>query len=430
MTVAIIGGGWAGLAAAVTLAEQQIPVKLFESAAQLGGRARRVILNGLPLDNGQHILLGAYRETLRLLELVGINVKDTCYAPPLTLQVTPNFRLQAANLPAPLHLGVGLLFSKGISFSEKLSAVRFLRVLKRMRFHVAHELSVTGLLAQQRQSTRLNDLLWHPLCLAALNTPPQNASAQIFVNVLRDAFFSTRDASRLLLPRVDLGVLFPDAAADYLNAHGASLNYNHRIQGVEMHADVFTLQHAQGSESFKYVISAVAPFHVAKLLGHIPALQSSMAQLVTWEYQPIYTVYLQYDASIRLPFPMLGLSQTISQWVIDRRLTQQPGLLAVVISAQGEHETWSHEILVQRVQDELRQALGIDANPRWTQVIAEKRATFTCSPQLARPENQTPVPGLYLAGDYTASDYPATLEAAIRSGVNSARLVLSSLKQR
>ena len=427
MTVAIIGGGWAGLAAAITLTQQQISVKLFESAAQFGGRARRLNLNGAALDNGQHILIGAYRETLRVMQLVGVEINHVCYAPPLTLAVSPSFRLQAASLPAPWHLGVGLFRCKGISLPEKLAALRFLLELKRSHFAIDPTISVTTLLDQQRQGARLNDFLWHPLCLAALNTPPANASAQVFVNVLRDAFFSTSDASRLLLPRLDLGALFPDAAARYLLTHGAGLSLNQRVHHVDFQDACFTVHHAQGTENFTHVISAVAPFHLAKLLGNIPAMQSIIAQLSTWDYQPIYTVYLQYDASVRLDFPMLGLSQSIGQWVIDRRLTGQPGLWAVVISAQGAHTAWSHEELALKIQEELKRTLGISAKPHWTQVIAEKRATFSCIPQLSRPDNQTPLPGLCLAGDYTASEYPATLEAAVRSGVNSARLILSNL---
>ena len=235
MAVAIIGGGWAGLAAAVTLAEQGVPVTLFESAAQFGGRARRVVINGIPLDNGQHILLGAYRETLRLLDQVGINIKQACFAPDLRLQVEPGFILQAAGLPAPWHLGFGLLRSKGISLREKISAARFLLALKRLQFRVDPELTVAELLAQQGQSAKSNNFLWHPLCLAALNTPPHNAAAQIFINVLRDSFFAARDDSRLLLPRVDLGAFFPDAAANFLSARGANLHCNRRIQRIDIH---------------------------------------------------------------------------------------------------------------------------------------------------------------------------------------------------
>ena len=425
MSVAIIGGGWAGLAAAVTLAERRVPVTLFESAAQLGGRARRVSLHGLALDNGQHILIGAYRETLRILELVGINAADACFAPPLTLRVTPGFQLQAAPLPAPWHLGVGLLRSQGITLREKFSAMRFLLALKRLKFRVDPQLTVAHLLARQGQSANLNDFLWQPLCLAALNTPPELADAQIFINVLRDTFFARRDDSRLLLPRVDLGALFPDAAEGYLNAHGAHLYCNQRIQSLDIQGGAFALHHAQGTAHFSQVICALPPFRIAPLFEHIPALQPLATQMSGWDYQPIYTIYLQFDASIHLPFPMLGLSQMLSQWVFDRKLTQQPGLLAVVISARGPHEALSHDDLVAQVRTELAQALGITATPRWSQVIAEKRATFSCTPNLQRPQNQTALPGLYLAGDYTASGYPATLEAAVRSGVASARLVLS-----
>jgi len=425
LTVAIIGGGWAGLAAAVTLAQQQVPVTLFESAAQLGGRARRVNIHGLALDNGQHILIGAYRETLRLLVQVGIRIEDTCFAPPLTLQVEPGFRLQAAALPAPWHLGLGLLRAQGISWREKLSAVRFLSALKHEHFRVDADRNVAALLAQHGQSAKLNNYLWHPLCLAALNTPPDQASAQVFINVLRDAFFAQRDDSRLILPKIDLGALFPDAAATFLKSHAAKVYCNQRIQGITFQNSNYVLHHALGTEIFSQVICAVPPFRIAQLFENLSPMQPIVTQLSAWHYQPIYTVYLQYDAQVHLPFPMLGLSQGMSQWVFDRRLMQQPGLLAVVISAQGAHESLSHEALVKQVRKELKQSLNISATPNWTQVIAEKRATFSCTPNLERPKNQTPLPGLYLAGDYTASDYPATLEAATRSGVVSAHLVLT-----
>jgi squalene-associated FAD-dependent desaturase len=427
MQVAIIGGGWSGLAAAVTLAEQHIPVTLFESAAQLGGRARRVEINGLALDNGQHILLGAYRETLRVMAQVGVTPEDACYAPPLTLQVAPAFYLQATRLPAPWHLAIGLLRSRGISLHDKFAALHFLNALKHTQFNVASDLTVAVLLAQYKQSAALNDYLWHPLCLAALNTPPYDAAAQVFVTVLRDAFFGTRDDSRLLLPRLDLGRLFPDAAARYIQTHGGTLRLNQGIQRVEHHAQGYALHHAQGVENFSHVICAVAPFRVASLLGHLVPLHTTIEQINTLHYQAIYTIYLQYAAAVRLPFPMLGLTQTLSQWIFDRgALANQAGLMAVVISAAGAHEKLSHAALAATVANELRENLGLVTPPAWTQVIAEKRATFACTPNLSRPKNVTALPELWLAGDYTASDYPATLEAAVRSGITCARLTIKA----
>lgn len=429
MSVAIIGGGWAGLAAAVTLAENNISVTLFESAAQLGGRARRVEINGLALDNGQHILIGAYRETLRLLTTVGIDVGTLCHAPPLTLQVMPDFYLRAAPLPAPWHLGFGLFKSRGIPFRDKLSAVRFLGALKRSAFRVLPDTSVSALLTQHRQSPALNDYLWHPLCLAALNTPPPAASAQIFVNVLRDAFFGTRDDSKLILPRVDLGQLFPDPAARFITAQRGVVRLNHRIQRVELADKGFALHSQQETEHFTHVICAVPPFRVCDLLDQLSPLQPVLDQIAAFQYQPIYTVYLQYDASMRLPFPMLGLSKTLSQWVFDRgALSGQAGLMAVVISAEGKHESLPHTALAESAMRELHEQLGFPAQAKWMQVIAEKRATFSCLPSTARPANITPVAGLLLAGDYTASDYPATLESAVRSGIQCALSIQEAMR--
>ena len=428
MSVAVIGGGWAGLAAAVTLAAQDIPVTLFESAAQLGGRARRVEINGLALDNGQHILIGAYRETLRLLETVDVDINTVFYAPPLTLQVAPSFFLSAAHLPAPWHLALGFLKSRGISLHDKLSAMGFLLALKRDAFRIAPDFSVAALLAQHRQSDALNDYLWHPLCLAALNTPPHLASAQIFINVLRDAFFGTREDSRLLLPRVDLGQLLPDPAARFITARGGEIRLNQRVQRVEM-ADVgFALYNDQGIEHFTQVICAVPPFRVRDLLGQLPSLQGVLDQIAALRYQPIYTVYLQYAATTRLPFPMLGLSKTLCQWVFDRgALSGQAGLMAAVISAEGAHETLPHAALAEQVMRELHEHQGLPAQANWTQVIAEKRATFSCLPSIERPTNITPIPGLFLAGDYTASDFPATLESAVRSGIQCALSIREAL---
>lgn len=429
MAVAVIGGGWAGLAAAVTLAERSIPVTLFESAPQLGGRARRVEINGLALDNGQHILIGAYHETLRLLAKVGVGVETACYAPPLTLQVSPAFYLSAASLPAPLHLGLGLLTSRGISFREKLSAVRFLSRLKRTDFHIAPDIAVSALLDQHHQSPALSTYLWEPLCLAALNTPLQIASAQIFVNVLRDAFFGTRADSRLILPRVNLSQLLPDAATRFITARGGVIRLEQRIQSVEQHSAGFALQSEHGPEHFAQVICATPPFRVRDLLGRLSPLQSALDQITAFQYQPIYTVYLQYDASVRLPFPMLGLSKALSQWVFDRgALSGQAGLMSVVISTEGAHETLPHVELATKVVEELHQQFGLPTQVIWSQVIAEKRATFSCLPALARPKNITPIPGLFLAGDYTASDYPATLESAVRSGIQCALLISETLQ--
>jgi predicted NAD/FAD-dependent oxidoreductase len=161
------------------------------------------------------------------------------------------------------------------------------------------------------------------------------------------------------------------------------------------------------------------------LLAHHAELAPIVRMIDQFDYQPIYSVYLQYARGSRLPFRMGGLEARYSQWLFDRgQLCGQDGLIGVVISASGAHQGLAHDELARAVHAELAENFPGLGEPRWHQVIAEKRATFSCTPGLSRPDNATPVAGLYLAGDYTASDYPATIESAVRSGVRAAKLAL------
>ena len=162
----------------------------------------------------------------------------------------------------------------------------------------------------------------------------------------------------------------------------------------------------------------------AFLIG-ISAL-TEIAEIVgRFNYQPIYSVYLRYPRSVRLPAPMLGFDSALLHWAFDRELLcGQIGVIGVVISAEGAHQHLTQDELAQLVHQELQRQIGLLPDPIWSQVIAEKRATVSCVPGLQRPSKQTPLTNFFLAGDYTESDYPATLEAAVRSGIGAARLVL------
>jgi hydroxysqualene dehydroxylase len=418
---AVVGAGWAGLAAAVALAEQGVRVTVFEASRSLGGRARRVSMDGVDLDNGQHVLIGAYRETLRLMRQVGTDPKELLLRLPLELRYADGFHLRAPRLPYPLNLLFALFGAKSLDLAQGSAALRFMVSLRARGFRVESDRSVARLLDEHAQSGALRTHIWEPLCVSALNTPVERASAQIFVNVLRDGLTGARAASDLLIARTDLGRLFPEPAAQYVKERGGAVEPGTPVRRIARVPGGFRLNDAQ---TFASVVIACAPQQAGQLLVQLPALGEALSAINAFAYEPIATCYLKYPESVSLPVPMLGFSGGIAQWVFDRgRLGGPKGLLAAVISASGAHEELTKEELTVRIAIELKAALGELPPPQWSQVITEKRATFSCTPALERPETFTAIPGLALAGDYVASEYPGTLEAAVRSGIAAARAV-------
>jgi len=398
--VAIVGAGYAGMAAAVALAERGIGATVFESGPVPGGRARRIQSQGNELDNGQHILIGAYTEIYRLMRTVGV-AETALLRMPLEIRYATQFYFRRLWLPEPFGLAGGLLMARGIPFGERLGAAKFITHLKQTNFHLAADVPVTELLARHQQNGRIAHYLWLPLCVSALNTPPQLASANTFLAVLRDTLGGEGQASDLLLPRVDLSRLFPEPAAEYVRSRGGEIRLQSPIK------DLAALR-----QSFDRVIIAVGPHQLKAVLPDAPE----------YSYQPIYTCYLQYGEQVGLPIPMIGLAEGLVQWVFDRgALLGEKGRLACVISAQGDHQQLSLDELAERCHRELVQARIVAEQPIWSRVIAEKRATITCSPGAkAMP---AAIDGLSFAGDYTDPEYPPTLEAAVRSGVRAANSV-------
>lgn len=432
--VAVIGAGYAGLACAVELARRGVHVTVFERSHTLGGRAR-VVPKELQwrVDNGQHILIGAYGELTRLLRLTGGSPRQLEHMP-LTLHVPGRLHLKAAGLPAPLHLAVGLLRASGLSWADRLAMLRMMRSLKRKGFRVAAELTVANLLRETRQPPALIELIWEPLCVAALNTPITEASAQVFANVLRDSLASGAAASELLIPRVDLSELFPVPAARFLATRRGKLRTGDAITAIRPVEGGFSLEGDPGSQPWRYVVVATAPYHAAPLLASTGNCDRLAAQIEALPHEPIVTVYLALGRGQSLPEIMIGLVngdvEGPAQWAFDRgRLGGPEGLVACVISAQGPHESLPRDELILATHAQLERQLGrrLPA-PEWSQVIVEKRATIACRPGLLRPGIHTPLPGLYLAGDYVESEYPATLESAVRSGLACAEAISARLQ--
>jgi squalene-associated FAD-dependent desaturase len=426
LRVAVVGGGWAGMAAAVTAVLAGHAVTVWEASRQWGGRARAVAHEGSSgshtvLDNGQHILIGAYTDTLHLMRTVGVEPDTVLHRMPLCMQYPDGSGLRLPNWPAPLDVLAGVLSAKGWSLADKLSMLRTTGRWQRNRF-VCDSAATVGDLCQGL-SPKVMQTLIEPLCVSALNTPADQASGQVFLRVLKDSLSGASGSSNLLIPTTDLTALFPQPAAAWLASKGAALHLGQRVQ---------TLQH-QGQwlvngETFDAVILANTPAAASQLLKPLTQTQEVRPELLHWvvcadqlRYEAITTVYLQAPGA-RLPLPLLALhsdANNPAQFVFDRGQIGGPtGLLAFVISAStGEREHLQQQVL-QQARNQLA-ALFDTAALKPVQTIVEKRATFACTPGLERPA-LTIAPGLLACGDYVDGPYPATLEGAVRSGIATA----------
>lgn len=436
--VAVVGAGWAGLAAAVTAAQAGADVTVFEAAREPGGRARALDLDTpagpLRLDNGQHILIGAYRTTLDLMQQVGLSPERELLALPLGLPHADGSGLQtpswAARWSAPLALAAAVLAgARGWRWSDRLGLLRVSMRWQRQGFHCAPDRSVAQVCGGL--PARAMDELVEPLCVSALNVPPHQASGQVFLRVLQDALFGPGHgrwaASQLLLPRTDLGALWPQAALDWLaRSHPAParLYIGCRVLGVQRDGHGWRLDSGadQPSRLFDRVIWATPPTVAAQALAAIAPSWAAVTDAL--EHTAITTVYL-HAAGVRLPAPMLALRSRPAQFVFDRGWLRPDdaaaqGVLAFVISAsEGERDALQQAVLAQAIKE-----LGLPAQAlQPVRTVTEKRATFACRPGVQRP-GMAVAPGLWAAGDYIDGPYPATLEAAMRSGVAAAQAAM------
>jgi squalene-associated FAD-dependent desaturase len=375
-----------------------------------------------PLDNGQHILIGAYTDTLKLMRQVGVNPDDALLSMPMTLQFPDGQGLAFKKWPTPLDALGGILGARGWSLTDKGSLLRAALGWQLEGFNCAVDLSVADLC--RGLTPKVNAELIEPLCVSALNTPAERASAQVFLRVLRDALFGVQGGSRLLLPKVDLSALFPDAAATWLQQHGSRVRLGQRVQNVQQLGSGWQLD----GEPFDAVILATSASNSALAIMNSSqlAIQSIASQMQQWaamcqalQFEAIATVYA-WAANARLAQPMLALHSSEpnpAQFVFDRgQLGGPAGLLAFVVSAaKGDRATLETQVLAQA-----RAQLGLTLQV--VQTVVEKRATFACTPALQRPAMQI-ASGLLACGDYIDGPYPATLEGAVRSGIQAAAAI-------
>mgnify|MGYP003333627573 CR=1 FL=1 len=500
----IIGAGWSGLACAVAATQAGWQVELYETSHTAGGRARSLEQSfaGVPLDNGQHILIGAYQETLHLMRTVGVNPESVLLRLPLDLRTADGLGFKLPSLPfylgsdgldatgldvtrlnltgtsthsssnllvvllASLKLLYGIAFAKGWSTTDKWRLLQACWRWQIAGFTCDVTWSVHQLCEAAHLTPRVVQGLIEPLCLSALNMPLQSASAAVFLRVLHDAMLSAIGSSDLLIPRTDLGALFPQACLQWLRERGAQVHLGRRFTQDDLaqwraESDKALLKapfdaslKAPSTEFVKKALVLACPaWEAARLTQDIAPDWSAKAHALS--HTAIATVYLQcHDAGFKgLTRPMVALHmgpQAPAQFVFDRgALCQQHGLLAAVVSAsQGEREQ-----IASQVQQQVAEQLGLK-QLSIVQTVVEKRATFACLPntfegphhERAKPDalegpglvsakadlSEGPIregakpdmfvaPNIFACGDYVRGPYPSTLEGAVRSGLQVVR---------
>jgi hypothetical protein len=462
--VVVIGAGFAGLSAAVRLARHGARVLVVEERKRLGGRATAFPdpESGEVVDNGQHVLFGCYRETFAFLDAIGAAdgvTLDSTLDLEIVDRAGQRSRLRSAPLPPPLHLVGGLLRWRALGMRDRVAAVRLGMVLRRLHrerhgdaqakawpyarngtdasshpSYVGPSISsgagdtVNAWLTSHGQTPRLHEVLWEPLAVAALNQSPAVAAAAPFIEVVARMFGgSARDAA-IGLPRRPLDLLFAEPARHYLEQHGHAVRCGlaarlavdgDRAVGVDLRGERITT----GA-----VVSSVPWFSFAGMAGHIPALEPIASAAAHTASSPIVTVNLWLDRRIGAA-SFVGFPGRRFQWMFDkaRLFGEQAAHVSLVASGADEIVGFSNEALIDLARTELSQALP----GRWSVVrataVREKRATFSLAPgQPRRPAPTTPIRQFFLAGDWTDTGLPATIESAVLSGHRAADLVAAT----
>lgn len=424
--IAVIGGGFAGLSAAVRLSHQGHRVTLLERRRHLGGRAYSFTdpTTGDTVDNGQHLFMKCYRATREFLSLIGASENlhfQSRFAIDFHHPQQGDVRLSIPRyLPRPCNLLVGFMRFKAIGFSDAL-ALRHLD----LKTDVPPDLSVANWLSQNQQPPRLRTAFWYPLCLAALNEPPERAPAHLLQAVLREAFFGPSDGANIGFSRTGLSALYTHQAQTFVEAHGGSVRLGTAISSLDL--DPLTL-HLRSGEILRpdACICAVTPPALSKLLppNALPELGRILAQ---FQPSPILSVNLWFDRPIASP-PFVGLLGGQMEWLFNKPLIfgksdrASEGHIALVASAAHHLADRSEAALITLARRELADVLPATRNARLrhARTVCEHRATYSLPLGQPPPGTVTKHPALFLAGDWTDTGLPGTIESAVRSGFSAA----------
>ena len=433
--VIVIGGGFAGLSAAVELTTRGARVLVLEARPRLGGRATsyRDPATGELVDNGQHVLFGCYRETFRFLRTIGAD-RDVYLQTNLSVTSIDTegrtVRFECPHLPPPLHLLAGVLEWDALSAAERWAGLRLVGPLRRAQKRARGDAPPNGdrsaetvreWLVRHGQGPRARALLWEPLALAALNQQPDHAAAAPFARVLAEICGTRLTDAAIGIPGKPLESFYAEPARIFIETHGGEVRTRALAHVEHSNGELAGVESGGSLHTAPAIIVAVPWFALSRVFpdrpaGLVPVLERADAM----DSAPIATVNLWFDRSV-LDDPFIGLPERTMQWVFDKRYAfgETGSHLSLVASGADEAVSWSNERLASHAVEELRGALprARAAILLRTTVIRERKATFSLAPgQPERPDTRTSMDGLFLAGDWIETGLPGTIESAVLSG--------------
>lgn len=442
----VVGGGFAGLAAAVALAERGLRVTVLERKPALGGRACSFLdeESGEAVDNGQHVMMGCYAETLKFLDRIGTRGHlasfDDLAIEMRTVEGTRGI-LRTARLPGPFHMSAAVMRYRLLDRSERMRLVwggmRML-ALRSVDHAGLERISVVALMDKLKQGERARTCFWYPLAIATLNEDPRLASAALLAEVLRRAFFSRRRDSAFVYARVGLSDLYCGAAADFIGRHGGRVETRAAVEALELGESgpiaAVRIRDGRRIAARNFVVAVPAP-QLLRLLPEGAAASPFFGRIAALGASPIICVHAWFDREVTQA-PFIGFVGTTTQWLFNKRRIfanagrRLPGYLSFVISGARDLVDRSNDELARLVLDDLERVVPEARGARAirTVVIKEKQATMAPAPgcERLRPPVQTPLRNLFLAGDWVATGLPATIESAVASGHGAAAALLDA----
>jgi hydroxysqualene dehydroxylase len=437
--ILIIGGGFAGLAAGVELSERGATVVILERRGHLGGRAYSFTdqPTGDVVDNGQHLFMGCYHHTIAFLKRIGCLDR-------LAFQDRPRVdfldrdhgytSFECPPLPAPLHAVAGLLRMRGITLGDKLRVASVGRAIRQNGKAAASSLTVKEWLASLGQSERICERFWYPMAIATLNEDPQVASARMLKVVLKEAFGAGRRATSIGIARVGLSQLYTEGAKAFIESRGGEVRTSATVEQLVIDGKRIVAVELKDGERLAAdaVISAVPHPALLKMLpdelraGEFAALEKLRAA-------PIVSINLWFDRGV-FDRQFVGLIGTRSQWLFNKNLivkpTESSNQIAVIISAAHAFVDWTKERLVEMALGELHELLPESraAQLLHSRIVKEREATLshTLESDDLRPGPRTSIENLILAGGWTATGLPDTIESAVLSGHTAAEIAASA----